>query len=151
MKSSNSVTSTNGPSFSFSQYLSPISKFLVNLKPTLFKVWLLHGCFPSCLNCTNSTKSRKASHIDLKMKGKKKKTEAVDRRHSWKYQFWKVPLPEYLSGKVTGSRPAIILKRDYGIGVFLQILQKKKNWADFYKAAVNGVSWIGRSFVFYFV
>ena len=28
----------------------------------LLKVTLLHGCFSSCLNCTNDTKSRKPSH-----------------------------------------------------------------------------------------
>ena len=30
---------------------------------TLLKVSLFHGCFSSFLNCTNGTKSRKASHI----------------------------------------------------------------------------------------
>ena len=30
---------------------------------TLLKVTLLHGCFSRYLNCTNGTKSRKASHI----------------------------------------------------------------------------------------
>ena len=30
---------------------------------TLLKVALLHGCFSRFLNCTNGTKSRKASHI----------------------------------------------------------------------------------------
>ena len=30
---------------------------------TLLKVTLLHGCFSCFLNCTNATKSRKASHI----------------------------------------------------------------------------------------
>ena len=36
------------------------------LKPATFrKVTLLHGCFSRFLNCTNGTKSRKASHITL--------------------------------------------------------------------------------------
>ena len=32
---------------------------------TLLKVTLLHGCFSRFLNCTNGTKSRKTSHINL--------------------------------------------------------------------------------------
>ena len=32
---------------------------------TLLKVTLLHGCFSRFLNCTNGTKSRSASHIDI--------------------------------------------------------------------------------------
>ena len=36
----------------------------VTFKPaTLLKLALLHGCFSCFLNCTNATKSRKASHI----------------------------------------------------------------------------------------
>ena len=34
----------------------------------LAKVTLLHRCFSSCLNCTNGTKSRKASHISKQAK-----------------------------------------------------------------------------------
>ena len=30
---------------------------------TLLKVTIIHGCFSRFLNCANSTKSRKASHI----------------------------------------------------------------------------------------
>ena len=37
---------------------------MARLKPaTLLKLTILHGCFPLFLNCTNSTKSRNASHI----------------------------------------------------------------------------------------
>ena len=37
---------------------------MARLKPaTLLKLTLLHGCFPLFLNCTNSTKSRNASHV----------------------------------------------------------------------------------------
>ena len=32
---------------------------------TLLKVALLHGCFSRFLNCTNGTKSRKASHMHV--------------------------------------------------------------------------------------
>ena len=35
---------------------------LMLLPATLLKV-ILHGCFSRCLNCTNGTKSRKASHM----------------------------------------------------------------------------------------
>ena len=39
---------------------------LVRLKPaSLLKLRLLHGCFSHFLNCTNSNKSRKTSHIVL--------------------------------------------------------------------------------------
>ena len=36
---------------------------LVKKPATLLKLALLHGCFSRFLNCTNGTKSRKASHI----------------------------------------------------------------------------------------
>ena len=40
------------------------SKSKSRLQPaTLLKLTFLHGCFSRFLNCTNSTKSRKASHI----------------------------------------------------------------------------------------
>ena len=32
--------------------------------PLLLKATLLHGCFSRFLDCTNGTKSRKASHIN---------------------------------------------------------------------------------------
>ena len=32
---------------------------------TVLKVTLLHGCFSRFLNCTNGTKSRRASHINI--------------------------------------------------------------------------------------
>ena len=35
---------------------------------TLLKVILLSGCFSRFLNCTNSTKSRKTSHIEYEEK-----------------------------------------------------------------------------------
>ena len=38
---------------------------LKNVKPaTLLKLTLLYGCFSRFLNCTNSTKSRNASHMN---------------------------------------------------------------------------------------
>ena len=43
---------------------------LLLVKPaTLLKVTLLHGCFPRFLDCTNDTKSRKASHIGYEAHG----------------------------------------------------------------------------------
>ena len=42
---------------------------MILLKPaTLLKVTLLHGCFSRFLNCTNGTKSRKASQISYDKK-----------------------------------------------------------------------------------
>ena len=42
---------------------------MILLKPaTLPKVALLHGCFSRFLNCTNGTKSRKASQISYDKK-----------------------------------------------------------------------------------
>ena len=38
----------------------------VLLLATLLKVTLFYGCFLRFLNCTNGTKSRNASHIDMK-------------------------------------------------------------------------------------
>ena len=40
---------------------------LVKLQAPALKVKLLHGCFLCFLNCTNGTKSRKASHMIIKL------------------------------------------------------------------------------------
>ena len=57
----------------FLTFLGIAKFFLKELAPVLFsikvyhvknvKVTLLHGCFSCFLNCTNGTKSRKASHM----------------------------------------------------------------------------------------
>ena len=42
-------------------------KYTYGGKPaTLLKVTLLHGCFSCFLNCTNGTKSRKESHMNIR-------------------------------------------------------------------------------------
>ena len=39
---------------------------VAGFKPaTLLKLTLLHGCFSRFLNCTNGTKSRNASHLEI--------------------------------------------------------------------------------------
>ena len=50
---------------------------------TLLKVTLFHGCFSRFLNCTNATKSRKASHIipesvDIEINKPKKNLIEID-------------------------------------------------------------------------
>ena len=46
-------------------HIHPVYFFpFFTIKPaTLIKITLLHGCFSRFLNCTNCTKTRKASHI----------------------------------------------------------------------------------------
>ena len=54
---------------------------------TLLKVTLLHGCFSRFLICTNGTKLRNASHMDLDLVEIKDKSEKLGMVANFRFSY----------------------------------------------------------------